>query len=509
MENQSLPRDNSDSQSNRFVYVADSLLWSQSKQPTFWRRVRANLDIWFVYILLICMGILIVIQVKTLRSNVAVLQDEVANGAFEIDAIQDSVETVQLPPVIIQDIKLPSSIEADGEQSVELVWQIVDRENEPVVDGTLVHFEATGGQVDPTLGIVQKGIARTWFTPFLWQEGRDQAVIVPSTGGVEQVFAIGLTPPPTLAEIELDADRFRMLADSQDSTPITVQAINNKGNPMEGISITLRVVPDNAGSVIPISATTGSDGLSQFTFQAGARDGALILIAEARDEPQIHTEIELELVSVSSLAVDIASHKMNLSPTGADDALLHVALSDDQGRPLAGVIVELDIIGNRGQFLDNEGVLITHTNSITRTTDRTGALAVTCRGGTMPGNVLIRARAAGQQNEITLRVDDFQATTIQIETDETELAVDVQPEVFATLHITIMDQRGEAMSGFHTVQLEAEPSDMGELPDSVSYFSAGQAVRFVASKKTGQVTITASVGEISGSITLTLVKDRD
>ena len=509
MEKQSRSSDGPGSQSDRFVYVADSLLWLQSKRPTFWQRVRANLDIWFVYILLIGMGILIVTQVITMRNNVAVLQDEVANSKFEIRAIQDSTETVEQPLVTIQNTQLPSSIEADGEQSVELVWQIVDGENEPVADGTLVHFEVTGGQVEPTLGIVQGGVARTRFTPFPWQEGRDQAIIVPSTGGVEKVFTIKLTPPPTLAEIKVETGRFRMLADSQDSTPITVQAINTKGNPMEGISITLRVVPDNAGSVIPVSATTGSDGLAQFTFQAGAQDGAFILIAESRDEPQISTEIGLELVSMSSLALDIASNKMNLSPTGADDALLDVTLSDDLGRPLAGIIVELETFYGRGWFLDDKGVPITHTSTITRTTDRTGALVVTCRGGTTPGNMVIRARAAGRQNEIVLSVDDLQPTTIQIRTDKMELAINGQSDVVATLYITIMDQRGEPMYGFYTVQLEADPPDMVELDDNVSSSFVDQAVQFVASKKTGEVIITASMGEISGSITLTLVEDGD
>ncbi len=416
--------------------------------------------------------------------------------------VQSSSNESSNIPSSIQPNNLPQHITVTDEtQTIELGFRIITQDNQNVADGTVVHFEAVGGQI-ASVATTRDGMAHTRFRP---TRNSGDAMIVVGVGGVESAFTIALTPPPILAEIELQTDRPRLLANGEDATQITVRAIDDHGNPMENVAIALRVEPGDAGSLSVRNITTGGNGEIKITFTASTREGHLTIIAEAQDGSGINSTLELELAR-NLAELTVIPNETEFWNSGDAEPRLGIILKDGLGNLMSDRLVTLEITGTaEASFLGDDGQPITDTNITTRNTDENGATEARCRLGETPGEVVIVVGAEGQEERVTLTIGELGPSVVEIQADPTELLIDEQ----SNLSITVRDQRGEQVADVG-VRLAVEPEDIGDIQlDLITGENGSAPVIFVA-RYAGQATITATMEEIaSDPIVLTIFEDSD
>ncbi|MEO0249386.1 MAG: invasin domain 3-containing protein, partial [candidate division WOR-3 bacterium] len=199
--------------------------------------------------------------------------------------------------------------------------------------------------------------------------------------------------------------------------------------------------------------------------------------------------------------IEVKADKDKLYPD--ETASLTVLVSDALGNPLASQSVTLTISSTASAemwFMTPEG--ITQTGPITIQTDESGWAQAICRAGKKAGLVKIRAEAAGAKRETMVTVEELKPSKITLETDKKELQANERDQ--AQLIITVLDQRGEPMPGIK-VSLSQQP-ELGRLASETRTGSEGktEGLYFIAGKRAGMVTITATTDGISATTTLTL-----
>ncbi|MCP4538853.1 MAG: hypothetical protein GY832_17095 [Chloroflexi bacterium] len=395
---------------------------------------------------------------------------------------------------------LPSHIAVTDEpQAIELGFRIVTQDNQNVADGTVVRFEAFDGQIDPVT-TTRDGMAYTRFRP---TSNSGDVMIVVGVGGVESAFSIALTPPPTLDRIELDPDRTRLRADGRDTAQIIIRAIDNHGNPMENVAITLRVEPAGSGSLSANEITIAGEGTVSFT--AGAQEGHPTIIAEAQDGSGINSRLELELVN-NMTELTVTPSETEFWNSGDDEVRLGIILKDGLGNSMPDRLVTLEITGAaEAWFLGDDEQPILDSFVTTRNTDENGATEAWCRLGETPGEVVIVVRAEEQEERVTLTIGELGPSVVEIQADPTELLIDEQ----SNLSITVRDQRGTPVPDI-SVTLTMEPAGMGEIASELVTGEDGSAPVIFTARSAGQTTIAVAMNEsISESIILTIIEGGD
>ncbi|HEY3738841.1 MAG TPA: Ig-like domain-containing protein [Bryobacteraceae bacterium] len=164
--------------------------------------------------------------------------------------------------------------------------------------------------------------------------------------------------------------------------PLTVQATDASGNPVEGVSI-VWTVTSGAASLGANPTVTDAQGESSNTVTFGKTPGPVMI----RAQMSASSYVDFYLVSpqvVSGVTV-VSGDNQSALPGAAFANPLVVRVTDASGNPMAGVSVAFSIAG--GGSLSAPSVM----------TDATGAAKVTATAGPDPGALTVTAAASGFQ----------------------------------------------------------------------------------------------------------------
>jgi len=211
--------------------------------------------------------------------------------------IKDSVGIiVSGPPITINFIGYPTSLEANGKDKGKIFVQVLDVNGNYVVGGTTVKFEATHGNITGTATTedgVNASIAEAEITSVVLD--KDYSLTTPDDGigAVAAVTARSGLLGGASATVNIN---FRTTSASSDNSSIDIPAtvdigsqnafsVNIKdyyGNPLGGHQ--LSVSSQGGGSVSPSSGTTNEYGVaSGFIFYAPSDSGKVSIIAQDND----------------------------------------------------------------------------------------------------------------------------------------------------------------------------------------------------------------------------------
>ena len=209
--------------------------------------------------------------------------------------IKDSVKiTVSGPPVTINFIGYPTSLEANGKDKGKILVEVLDINNHFVVGGTIVKFETTHGTITgsaTTEDGVHASIAEAEiisevldkdYLPTTPDNGIGATAVVTAKSGLFAANSVNINFQTTLASSEKSYIDIPTTVDISSQNAFSVNVKDYYGNPLGGHLLDVR--SEGGGSVLPVSGTTDGYGVaSGFIFSAPADSGKVSIIAEDTD----------------------------------------------------------------------------------------------------------------------------------------------------------------------------------------------------------------------------------
>lgn len=209
--------------------------------------------------------------------------------------IKDSVGIiVSGPPVTINFIGYPTSLEANGKDKGKILVQVLDVNGHFVVEGTTVKFEATHGNITGTATTedgVHASIAEAEITSEVLDkdyslttpdDGIGATTIVTAKSGLFAINSMSINFRTTSASSENSSIDIPTTVDIGSQNAFSVNIKDYYGNPLGGHQ--LNVSSQGGGSVSPSSGTTNEYGVaSGFIFYAPSDSGTVSIIAQDND----------------------------------------------------------------------------------------------------------------------------------------------------------------------------------------------------------------------------------
>jgi hypothetical protein len=238
-----------------------------------------------------------------------------------------------------------------------LTVQVLDDRGAPM-PGQTIAFIVTmgGGSLDATSGVTDaEGKTATRWT--LGMTADTQLVIARLTR-TERPPLVAAFRAKGRAAAPASVERFGVAAPSGPAgavmvDPRSVRVLDAFGNPVPGVPVTWQVT-SGGGTAIPLSATTGSDGIATARWALGPRWGA---VHQLRATTPVGT---IDFAANATLPPDAVIQAAGGSgQTGkagaplADSLVARIVLAD--GRPLQGVVIEWLVASNQGTVSPPQG----------------------------------------------------------------------------------------------------------------------------------------------------------
>jgi outer membrane autotransporter protein len=176
--------------------------------------------------------------------------------------------------------------------------------------------------------------------------------------------------------------------------PLVVQLLRN-GQPVNAATVAWQVL-DGDATLTAASTSTGADGTSQNGIVFGDTQGEVHVRASSGSASAVFT---LRIADATGLSLRVISGNNQRGPAGTHaDAPLVVGLTDANGEPVAGQLIDWSVISGSA-MLDAPG----------STTDESGRASQGFRFGPQVGPVRLRAVVSGSTINFVL----FDATSVQ------------------------------------------------------------------------------------------------
>ncbi|MCB9366706.1 MAG: Ig-like domain-containing protein [Calditrichaeota bacterium] len=270
----------------------------------------------------------------------------------------------------------PRQLVADGSSTSTLRAQVLDSENRPVSNGTVVTFTSELGQLGGPAVVTERGRERisskngsavvqdNWsrvsssssdrvlrgpdrhnsvFSVFsaVTQNGYAVATLTSSTtAGDDDISATtgGLSAQETVtytagspATVEVTPGVTEMPADGVSSTQIVCRVYDAYGNPLRGgipISIT-----STLGTLLPTSGFTNASGMFTTNLTSSVQVGHCAIVATAE---QASGYGEVEFLAAEVAGVSLSSESSSLLADGTSSVLLTCTVRDEFNQPING-----------------------------------------------------------------------------------------------------------------------------------------------------------------------------
>ncbi|MBU2489376.1 MAG: Ig-like domain-containing protein, partial [Proteobacteria bacterium] len=267
-------------------------------------------------------------------------------------------------------------IVANGVDRTRLDVKVYDTSGNLAPDGTQVTFESTAGTLSALTASTLNGLATVYLTS---TTSLGNASVTASAEGVSAKATISFVAGPVQGPIKMFVQPGNLVADGSSTSQITVIAADSQGNPVADENIRFSV-PE--GIVLPIVATTDSNGIAKAVYTAASVEGTYTITATAANGQTGTGQITLIGIPIGSVTVTAVSNE--LVADGLTNTLITATVLDGTGRPVDGVDVTFSNSTQYGQL------------SATTATTLGGSASVVLTAPTQAAKLaVIRAEAGG------------------------------------------------------------------------------------------------------------------
>ncbi len=235
----------------------------------------------------------------------------------------------------------PAVLPADGQSTAEITATVTDSSNNPVPDGTIVHFELLSGNgtlesYKPTTGGVAATKLQSATEPGV-------AVIRASVGAVSDTVTVRYTVGGP-AVINLVADSSSILADGVTTTLVRAYVYDAAGNPVEdGTPVSFTT---DLGNITSRSQTQGGVAVASFS---GTKTGVATIVASAGGA-QGQTTVVLRPGPPNSVLLSFDPKSVGVKDSGRNQTLqITATVLDSRNNTVAdGTYVRFEIVASPG-----------------------------------------------------------------------------------------------------------------------------------------------------------------
>jgi hypothetical protein len=279
----------------------------------------------------------------------------------------------------------PAVLPADGISTSRITANVMDANNNPVSDGTLVTFQTSAGMITEA-DVTEAGVAHATLTSSTspGHVSVTAGAMLPDSGYISSdTLQLTLTSDQA-ASIVLSSESDTLRADGSSTTMITAQVLGPYGNPVTvGMQVDFQT---SLGTITPYSFTD-EDGVAQASLTSGNSTGMAVVSASATGV-NAHTEVHfVSGVASNIVLVAVTDDSIGVQGSGDDEtATIVFEVRDDTGSPLdlsQQVAVDFEIVGpaGGGEFLE----------PVSDMTDANGRVQTTLNSGTVAKTVNVRA----------------------------------------------------------------------------------------------------------------------
>lgn len=419
-------------------------------------------------------------------------------GKFRSSIIVDIVSGV---PASVTLASADPTIAANGVSSASIVATVTDGSGNPVVDGTVVTFETTAGEIVMGQVTTVGGEATTLLRS---TQSAGPATVTASVGGVSSQPLVITFEPGAPSQVILSASKTNLRSGDGTAT-VTVRVLDLYGNPVPDTTrVTFGVQPATAGR-FSVTQTATAGGQAATVFSAGATPQLATITCEAVDpaqNPPLPVQGSLE-VNIAGTAPDEIQLLVSPATAPADGATtIQVrALVLQSGSPVAdGTPVTFALTDNiGGSAAIRSRDLVTKDGQALALVASTSAGVATIRASSTSGSATPQDASFEftglPANAIILAVA---ASPIRIGQDNA--GSPAQPGMAATtVTATVTDGRGQPVTDGTAVLFT---TDRGTVSPRQAETTGGRVTVTFTSLTTGTAQITAESGTASAETTI-------
>ncbi len=411
------------------------------------------------------------------------------------------VDIVAGSPATITLTSSATTITANGATSTIITATVTDGSGNPVLDGTLVDFAASSGELTMTSVPTTGGVASTTLRS---TQTAGPVTVTASVNGVSSQPLIVTFSPGAPSQVILSATKTNLRAGDGRAT-ITAQVLDAFGNSVpDTTQITFGAIPTTGGTFSQTTMTTVS-GQAATEFIAGATPQLVTVTCEAIDPsetPPLPVQGTLELNIAGSTPDDI---QLLVSPaTAPADGVSTITVRAtllQSGNPVAdGTSVSFELVDNNGG-----AAAIRSRDLVTKDGQALALVASTAAGGATVRVTAPTGTAAAEDAAMTFTGLPANAIILAVGENPIRIGEDnaghaPEPGLAATtITATLTDESGRPVTDGTTVDFK---TTLGSVSPGQAQTTGGQATVTYTSLATGVATITAESGDVTATTTI-------
>lgn len=266
-------------------------------------------------------------------------------------------------------------------------------------------------------------------------------------GNQRNFTTLDIPADPNLSTITSSDDRIQ--ANDRETSSITVTAIDENGNTLQGYDVTLITTEGRLRSDRN-SATTNSNGEAEFNVRNNRAE--TVVYSAIIENVEIHSSVSVTFIPIDAELSFLEVSTAKVLSNGSAEAIITIYARDEEDRPFRNVNIELD------QGSGNSAI-----DAVQNTTDSDG-MALFRVSNNNAEQVNYTASALGvsiaQQAQVNFVTVDPAISTVSVQPERVQ--ADNQQE--AVITVTAKDEDGDVLEGA-LVEITAE-SGSSKLSDS-------------------------------------------
>ena len=366
------------------------------------------------------------------------------------------------------------TIYANGFSTDILTIAVWDNEQQPV-EGVRVALETSAGSMTSFVITNSNGLA----SAEIRSEASETDIAATIRASVDEVETYTLVIFSGVT-FSLEANPTFLIADGGNSTS-TVRAILKETT--SKIAIPKAEIRFGADlGTIPNIIETDPSGVAETTLKSSIQTGNSMIIASYGQF--IQDTVHVMMGQSVPTYLTLTSSKTELIADARSAAQLKAVVTDGSANPVPdGTVVQF-------AFVEGTGTLETQTTTVN------GIAVSNLTSSRTPGTVRIAAAVNALADTVNLRYIVGPATTVTLESDSSSLPADGRTTTI--IRATVVDEVGNPVPDGSLVRFDATFGDVTATAETVN----GVATVTYSSTETGLAEITASIDEISRTITV-------
>jgi protocatechuate 3,4-dioxygenase beta subunit/5-hydroxyisourate hydrolase-like protein (transthyretin family) len=370
----------------------------------------------------------------------------------------------------------PTQILGNGKEGATITARVTAPDGSPVGDGMPVDFTASLGTVQPAQALTAGGEATTVLTA----PNAGTSTVTATAGHVQATVEVEVLDASPAA-IALTATPTRVVANGTETATLTATVTDLLGRPMDDVAVTFET---DLGMVLPGTATTVAG-------QAGATvssttPGTATITARTANGKSASVTVEF-LAGGEGGVLTLTADPKELPADGVSVATLAITLVDAEGKPAPdGTVVTLET--------DSGSVPASVTTS-------EGKATATYTAGTRIGTATITATAGQATHSVQLTLKN---PTAQIAGQATAVLLPSDGTSTTGITFTLTDGAGRPVPDGVPVSVAATLGAVA--PNAITTTEGSVKVTFTAGTEPGTALVTATSGDASTTVEITLVQ---